>query len=109
MPITPQNILAHEWIGLHVKVQACPDPRLKGLLGIVRDETRNTLLIEARNRLVRVPKDNALFVATLPTGEIIPFRGPLPNYDLKTGVKKGFAKCRSATSDKRQTGQNRVQ
>jgi len=92
MPITPQNILAHEWIGLHVKVQACPDPRLKGLLGIVRDETRNTLLIEARNRLVRVPKDNALFVATLPTGETIPVQGPALKYRPEDRVKKGLAK-----------------
>jgi len=84
MPITPQNILAHEWIGLHVKVQACPDPRLKGLLGIVR--------IEARNRLVRVPKDNALFVATLPTGEIIPVQGPALKYRPEDRVKKGLAK-----------------
>ena len=92
MPITPQNILAHEWIGLHITVQTCPDPRLKGLVGIVRDETRNTLLIEARNRLVRVPKDNTLFVATLPTGETIPVQGPALKYRPEDRVKKGLAK-----------------
>jgi ribonuclease P protein subunit POP4 len=92
MPITPQNVLAHEWIGLHVTVQACSAPGLKGLLGIVRDETRNTLLIEARNRLVRVPKDNALFVATLPTGEIIPVQGPALKYRPEDRVKRGLAK-----------------
>ena len=92
MPITPQNILAHEWIGLHVTVKACPDPGLKGLLGIVRDETRNTLLIEARDRLVMVPKDSALFVATLPTGEIVPVQGPLLKYRPEERVKKGLAR-----------------
>src|SRR2546427_12628815 len=98
MPITPQNILAHEWIGLHVKVQACPDPRLKGLLGIGRDETRNTLLIEARNRLVREPKYNALLVATLPTGEIIPVQGPALKSRPKDGVKKRLARWKYHTT-----------
>src|SRR5438034_719806 len=57
-----------------------------------RDETRNTLLIEARNRLVRVPKDNTLFVATLPTGEIIPVQGPALKYRPEDRVKKGLAR-----------------
>ena len=92
MPITPQNILAHEWIGLQVTVNASPDPGLMGLLGIVRDETRNTLLIEARNRLVRVPKANAQFTATLPTGEIVPVEGPLLRHRPEDRVKKGLAK-----------------
>lgn len=92
MPITPQNILAHEWIRLQVTVQASPDPGLKGLLGIVKDETRNTLLIEARNRLVRVPKAHALFLATLPTGETVPVQGPLLQYRPEDRVKKGLVK-----------------
>jgi RNase P/RNase MRP subunit p29 len=92
MPITPQNILAHEWIGLQVAVQASPDPGLKGLIGIVRDETRNTLLIDARNRLVRVPKAHALFIATLPTGETVAVQGPLLRYRSEDRVKKGLAK-----------------
>ena len=92
MPMTPQNILAHEWIGLQVTVNASPDPGLTGLLGIVRDETRNTLLIEARNRLVRVPKANAQFTATLPTGEIVPVEGPLLRHRPEDRVKKGLAK-----------------
>jgi len=92
MPINPQNILAHEWIGLQVTVQASPDPGLTGLIGIVRDETRNTLLIEARNRLVRVPKSNALFIATLPTREVVPVEGPLLKRRPEDRVKKGLAK-----------------
>src|SRR5438270_13134624 len=97
MPITPQNILAHEWIGLHVIVQACPDPRLKGLVGIVRDETRNTLLIEARNRLVKVPKDNNLLVASLPTGDRILDQGSVLKNRTDDIVKNGDAKCKFAT------------
>jgi ribonuclease P protein subunit POP4 len=92
MPITPQNILAHEWIGLQVTVKISPDPGLTGLVGTVRDETRNTLLIEARDRLVRVPKADSEFVATLPTKEIVPVYGPLLRHRPEDRVKKGLAK-----------------
>lgn len=92
MPITPQNILAHEWIGLQVTVEASPDPGLSGLVGIVRDETRNTLLIEARKRLVTVPKMKAQFVAALPTGEAILVEGALLKHRSEDRVKKGLAK-----------------
>jgi len=92
MPITSQNILAHEWIGLQVTVNASPDPGLSGLVGIVRDETRNTLLIEARNHLVTVPKINTQFIATLPSGEAVPVEGPLLKHRPEDRVKKGLAK-----------------
>ena len=92
MPITPQNIIAHEWIGLQVTVRASPDPGLSGLVGIVRDETRNTLLIEARNHLVTVPKLNTQFIATLPTGEAVPVEGSLLKHRPEDRVKKGLAK-----------------
>jgi RNase P/RNase MRP subunit p29 len=91
MPITAQNILAHEWIGLRVSIQASPDPGLTGIIGIVRDETRNTLLVEARKRLLRVPKANTLFTATLPTGEIVPVQGLLLKHRPEDRVKKGLA------------------
>jgi ribonuclease P protein subunit POP4 len=92
MPITPQNILAHEWIGLQVTVNASPDPGLKGVTGIVRDETRNTLVIEARDHLVRVPKANSRFIASLPTGEEVPVEGPLLKHRPEDRVKKGLTK-----------------
>ena len=84
--------MAHEWIGLHVTVKSSPDPGLRGLVGIVRDETRNTLLIEARNHLVTVPKLDTQFIATLPTGEAVPVEGPLLKHRPEDRVKKGFAK-----------------
>jgi ribonuclease P protein subunit POP4 len=92
MPITPQNIVAHEWIGLQVTIKLSPDAGLTSLTGIVRDETRNTLLIEARNHLVTVPKLNTHFVATLPTGEAILVEGPLLKHRPEDRVKKGLAK-----------------
>jgi ribonuclease P protein subunit POP4 len=92
MPITPQNILAHEWIGLQVTVKASPDPGLASLTGIVRDETRNTLLIEARNHLVTIPKLNTQFIVTLPTGEAILVEGPHLKHRPEDRVKKGLSK-----------------
>ncbi|HVH14180.1 MAG TPA: ribonuclease P protein subunit [Candidatus Angelobacter sp.] len=92
MPITAQNILAHEWIGLQVTVKTSPDPGLSGLVGTVKDETRNTMLIEARNHLVTVPKLKTQFIATLPTGEAILVEGPLLRHRPEDRVKKGSAK-----------------
>jgi ribonuclease P protein subunit POP4 len=92
MPITPQNLLAHEWIGLQVLVKVSPDPGVSGLLGIVRDETRNTVLIEARNRLVNVPKSTAQFVATLTTGETVSVDGRLLKHRPEDRVKRGLGK-----------------
>lgn len=92
MPITPLNILAHEWIGLQVIVKVSPDPGLSGLMGIVRDETRNTIVIESRNRLVSVPKANTRLVANLPTGETVEVSGPLLRHRPEDRVKKGLAK-----------------
>ena len=43
--ITSQNITAHEWIGLKVKITKSTDPTLQGLEGTVRDETMNTFTI----------------------------------------------------------------
>jgi ribonuclease P protein subunit POP4 len=92
LPITRQNLLAHEWIGLKVLVKFSPDPSVTDILGIVRDETRNTLLIEARNRLVSVPKSNAQFDATLPTGDMVQVEGALLRHRPEDRVKKGLAK-----------------
>jgi len=85
-------LLAHEWIGLKVFVRFSPDPSLTGILGVVRDETRNTLLIEARNRLVSVPKSKAQFDATLPTDEMVQVEGTLLRHRPEDRVKKGLAK-----------------
>src|SRR5690242_7359039 len=92
MPLTRQNLLAYEWIGLKVLVKFTPDPSVTGILGIVRDETRNTLRIEARSRLVSVRKSNAQFDATLPTGEMVQVEGALLRHRPEDRVKKGVAK-----------------
>jgi len=48
--ITPQNILAHELIGLDVIVKDSTDESRIGLKGKVVDETKNVLKIEEQKR-----------------------------------------------------------
>jgi ribonuclease P protein subunit POP4 len=92
MPITPQNILAHEWIGLSITIKEAADRKLNGLSGIVRDETRNTFQIETQGNLVRIVKDKTTFLATLPNSETILVQGGLLRHRSEDRVKKGLAK-----------------
>lgn len=55
------NLRKHELIGLQVAVVRSPDPTLVGVHGLVVDETRNTIVVEAAGREKRVPKAGARF------------------------------------------------
>jgi ribonuclease P protein subunit POP4 len=55
------NLRKHELIGLQVAVVRSADPSLVGVRGLVVDETRNTLVVEAAGREKRVPKRGARF------------------------------------------------
>jgi len=89
--ITAQNITAHEWIGLKVKVSKSTDPTLQGLEGIVRDETMNTFTIEANGKLRQVQKRKTTFRAELPT-EKVEVDGSLLRFRPEDRVKKGLRK-----------------
>ena len=89
--ITAQNIMAHEWIGLKVKVSKSTDPTLQGLEGIVRDETMNTFTIEANGKLRQVQKRKTTFRAELPT-EKVEVDGSLLRFRPEDRVKKGLRK-----------------
>lgn len=66
--ITPQNILRHELIGLNVKVVRAENPTIRGIRGVVVDETKNMLTINAKRRKVMIPKSIATFRFDLPGG-----------------------------------------
>jgi ribonuclease P protein subunit POP4 len=67
MPITPQNVVRHELIGLPVKIVRSTDPTLKGVKGKVVDETYGTLRIETKEGKEKtVAKKDCVFVFTLP-------------------------------------------
>ena len=50
-----------ELIGLKVKIKKCTDPTLVGKTGEIIDETKNTFLIEDKNKHIRVAKKIAVF------------------------------------------------
>ncbi len=92
MPITSQNIPAHEWIGLYVTITESSDPGLKGLAGIVRDETQNTILIAARGRVLTIPKAGTRFLTKLPTGQTTSILGSRLRFRPEDRVKKGLGR-----------------
>jgi len=74
-PMTPQNLLRHEVIGLKVRIAKTANTQLVGLTGKVVDETRNTLTLFNGTKDTVVPKDVATFNFYLPTGEIVAVEG----------------------------------
>ncbi len=92
MTITNETILAHEWIGLRVTILESSDPGHRGIVGIVRDETRNTIRIETQRRLLTIPKTGTTFLTTLPTGEKLPVQASKIRFRPEDRVKKGLAK-----------------
>ncbi len=92
MPITAENILAHEWIGLQVTVKETTDPKMRGLSGPIRNETRNTLAIEDNGRMVTISKPHTIFLTTLPTGQAVIVDGDLLRHRPEDRVKKGLTR-----------------
>lgn len=69
MPITKENILQHEFIGLQAKVIKSSNSSLRGREGMIVDETRNTLVLEEKGELKTLPKSGVKLRVTLPSGE----------------------------------------
>ena len=57
-----KTFMKDELIGLPVWIEQCTDPSLRGVEGIIVDETKNTLLINTPDGVKRVAKDIATFV-----------------------------------------------
>lgn len=91
-PITPQNILRHELIGLNVKVSESANPSVKGVRGAVVDETRNMLKVRSTRGTILIPKDVATFRFKLPNGVQVDVDGrrlvARPESRLKTRVRR---------------------
>lgn len=92
MTITSDTIRAHEWIGLQVSIAESSDPGHRGLQGIVRDETKNTIRIETRGHLLTIPKAGTTFVTTLTTGEKFEVDGNKLRFRPEDRVKKGLSR-----------------
>lgn len=93
MPITPNNLVRHELIGLKVKIARSTDPTQKGLLGKVIGETYNTLKIETKEKREKIiPKKNTIFIFTLPNGVKVQVDGKLLVGRPEDRIKKKFPK-----------------
>ena len=90
--ITPHNILRHELIGLTVKVRDATNPAIKGIRGVVVDETKNTLKILSPRGTLMIPKNIATFRFKLADDAQVDVDGrrlaARPENRLKTRVKR---------------------
>jgi ribonuclease P protein subunit POP4 len=73
MDITPETLVYHELIGLHIEVES----ETYAVKGVVSDETKNMLVIRKGDRDVKVPKACCAFVFTLPDGRRVRVDGTL--------------------------------
>ena len=92
--ITPQNVFRHEFIGLSVEVTESTNEGLIGLHGIIIDETRNTITVETNDTEKMIPKDNVIFLFTLPDGSQVSIDGKVIVARPEDRIKKKFKKIR---------------
>jgi ribonuclease P protein subunit POP4 len=77
MPITPQNLVRHELIGLKVEIKGSSNKSQKGLTGRIIGETYSTIKIETDRGDKVIPKDVAIFIFTLPNGTKVQVEGKI--------------------------------
>ncbi|MCS7368104.1 MAG: ribonuclease P protein component 1 [archaeon GBS-70-058] len=77
MKITAKNIIAHELIGLKVKVSDCSNKSCIGISGTVVDETMKTIKIkdERDGKVKVIPKINTKFIFETEIGELVEVDG----------------------------------
>lgn len=75
MPITKQNVLRHELIGLEVRINNSSDPTLVGVRGRIADETRDMLVIEQSGKPKKILKATSILTLTLPSGDEVEVDG----------------------------------
>jgi ribonuclease P protein subunit POP4 len=90
--ITPRNILRHELIGLDVRIASAKDPSIRGIKGMIVDESRNMLTLADGSGKRLIPKDKATFRFKLNDGRLVDVDGSRlvgrPENRLKTKVKR---------------------
>jgi ribonuclease P protein subunit POP4 len=90
MPITPENLVRHELIGLKVEVKKATNKYLLGLKGLVVDETYGMLTIETEKGEKKVQKKGTIFIFHLPNGKRVEVDGSLLVSRPEDRVKKKF-------------------
>jgi ribonuclease P protein subunit POP4 len=77
MPITPENLVRRELIGLTLRVKNSPEKTHKGISGKIIDESYNTFKIETLKKEKTVTKGISVFIFTLPDGTKVQVDGKL--------------------------------
>jgi len=55
------NIIQHEFIGIDIVILDSPCKEQIGVQGSVVDETKNILVIETKEKKMKIPKSNTIF------------------------------------------------
>lgn len=91
-PISPQNLLRHELIGLNLEITMSNNRQLTGFEGRITDETERTLTLATSRGSKTIPKDVAIFNIHLPDGVTLEVNGRRllgrPEERLKMKVKR---------------------
>ncbi len=56
--ISPENLHAHELIGLQTEILESSNPQIVGLSGMIVDETKHMFLLRTKNGLKLLPKNH---------------------------------------------------
>ncbi len=75
MNITPLNITKNEFIGLDIRISKSYNKPLVGIRGRIIDETRNTLVLRQRSKIIRIPKDIVHLNMSIPFNKMIEVDG----------------------------------
>lgn len=88
----PENILRHELIGLQLRIVQARNRSIRGIHGIVIDESKNMLTLSKKGRKVLIPKSTATFRFKLANGCLIDVDGARlvgrPESRLKTKIRR---------------------
>ena len=94
MEVTPYNILRHELVGLRAKVAESRDPGLKGLSGVVSDETQRTITLKGPKGSKKVAKEHVTLSIHTDSGDELLVNGSLllgrPEERIKKKVRIVF-------------------
>lgn len=66
MNVTAQNVIAHELIGIDVKIVESRDPTLEKVSGKIVYETKNMIMLNANNKMKMIPKKVVKLALELP-------------------------------------------
>jgi ribonuclease P protein subunit POP4 len=69
-PISPKNIVRHELLGLRTTVVKSSNPNHQSISGVVISESLKTIVIQTDNKEKMIPKKDATFLFSLPTGQV---------------------------------------